>query len=116
MIHITFCPLFFIYYFNIRYKQKDGKSNDPKWILNKDKYNPGHNKAPQSFCPVLLSNNHFKNGRDKLEIDDTCFEEGERVLCAMKWGLVPSWSPGIQDLNIYRYIYLVKIEKHFWRE
>lgn len=60
------------------YRGKDGKERKPEWKLNEDRYKPGHNVAPQSYCPLLIRGKHL--GKDE-----------DRVLCAMKWGLVPTW-------------------------
>nr|CAB3253394.1 embryonic stem cell-specific 5-hydroxymethylcytosine-binding protein-like [Phallusia mammillata] len=74
-----------------RYKRKNGCKKNPKWVKNKDKYYPSHNKAPQSYSPILLNGNHFLNaGNDCPYVSG----DDERVLCAMRWGLIPKWFKG----------------------
>nr|XP_056715673.1 abasic site processing protein HMCES [Euleptes europaea] len=62
------------------YLDKQGRRRHPEW-KDADKYSPSYNKCPQSNNPVLLSLQHF-------EKDSSSFE---RVLVAMRWGLVPAW-------------------------
>ena len=66
-----------------RYKRKDGKYSKPSWGKSQEKYHPGYNKAPQSYCPILVSGAHFNNGSNF-----------DRNLEAMRWGLIPSWFKG----------------------
>nr|XP_057924898.1 abasic site processing protein HMCES isoform X2 [Doryrhamphus excisus] len=64
------------------YRNRRGQRRQPGWRDgDADKYRPSYNKSPQSMSPVLLSHRHF----DKNAPAD------ERVLAAMRWGLVPSW-------------------------
>ncbi|KAL8212557.1 UNVERIFIED_CONTAM: hypothetical protein K2H54_050669 [Gekko kuhli] len=62
------------------YRDKQGRRRHPEW-KNADKYSPSYNKCPQSISPVLLSQQH-------LEKDSS---SSERVLVAMRWGLIPAW-------------------------
>ncbi|XP_056380804.1 abasic site processing protein HMCES [Hyla sarda] len=65
-----------------QYKDKDGQVRCPQWRDgDSDKYQPSYNKSPQSNSPVLLSLKHFQKDADS----------SERVLAAMRWGLIPSW-------------------------
>ena len=75
-----------------RYRKKDGSYSNPSWDKNKDKYVPSSNKAPQSYCPVLVGGNHVNP------------EPCERSLAAMRWGLIPSWFKGKfkQNLSVFR--------------
>ncbi|XP_002125484.2 abasic site processing protein HMCES-like isoform X1 [Ciona intestinalis] len=68
-----------------RYRDKSGKEKEPEWKLNKDKYNPSYNKAPQSYCPILINEKHLS---DNVEV------ENNRVIVGMRWGLVPNWFTG----------------------
>ncbi|XP_054834669.1 abasic site processing protein HMCES [Eublepharis macularius] len=61
------------------YHDKQGRQQHPEW-KNADKYSPSYNKCPQSNNPVLLSRQHFEKD-----------SSSERVLVAMRWGLVPGW-------------------------
>ncbi|KAM9325347.1 abasic site processing protein HMCES [Gastrophryne carolinensis] len=64
------------------YKDKKGERKRPSWRDgDADKYQPSYNKCPQSNSPVLLSLKHFQKDADS----------SERVLAAMRWGLIPSW-------------------------
>ncbi|XP_075430653.1 abasic site processing protein HMCES [Ascaphus truei] len=64
------------------YQDKQGRRTCPKWRDGDcDRYQPSYNKSPQSNSPVLLSLKHFQKDA----------ESSERVLAAMRWGLVPSW-------------------------
>ena len=54
-----------------------GTARDP------DRYCPSY-KSPQSSSPGLLSRLHLKKGADSPE----------RIVAAMRWGLVPSWFKG----------------------
>ncbi|OCT85834.1 hypothetical protein XELAEV_18024003mg [Xenopus laevis] len=64
------------------YQDKQGRQKCPKWRDgDTDKYQPSYNKSPQSNNPVLLSLKHFQKDADS----------SERVLAAMRWGLIPSW-------------------------
>ncbi|XP_028574994.2 abasic site processing protein HMCES [Podarcis muralis] len=62
------------------YRDNQGKRRCPEW-KNADKYSPSYNKSPQSNSPVLLSRQHFEKDANS----------SERVLVAMRWGLVPAW-------------------------
>ncbi|XP_075794944.1 abasic site processing protein HMCES isoform X2 [Pelodiscus sinensis] len=62
------------------YRDIHGRTRHPEW-RDADKYSPSYNKSPQSNSPVLLSRRHFEKDADS----------SERVLAAMRWGLVPSW-------------------------
>jgi len=75
-----------------RYRTKDGSEANPSWVKNKDKYIPSHNKAPQSYCPVLLGGNHFQREDEKLDWRPAA---DERVLAGMRWGLIPNWFKGM---------------------
>ncbi|KAG8435924.1 hypothetical protein GDO86_007137 [Hymenochirus boettgeri] len=64
------------------YQDKEGRKKCPQWRDgNIDKYHPSYNRSPQSNSPVLLSLKHFQKDADS----------SERVLAAMRWGLIPSW-------------------------
>ncbi|PIO15327.1 hypothetical protein AB205_0112250 [Aquarana catesbeiana] len=64
------------------YQNKRGERKRPGWRDgDSDKYKPSYNKCPQSNSPVLLSLKHFQKDADS----------SERVLAAMRWGLIPSW-------------------------
>lgn len=66
------------------YQNKRGERKRPGWRDgDSDKYKPSYNKCPQSNSPVLLSLKHFQKDADS----------SERVLAAMRWGLIPSWFP-----------------------
>ncbi|XP_060095690.1 abasic site processing protein HMCES [Heteronotia binoei] len=62
------------------YQDKQGRTRYPDW-KNADKYSPSYNKCPQSNNPVLLSQQHFEKDSSS----------SERVLVAMRWGLIPAW-------------------------
>ncbi|XP_077181537.1 abasic site processing protein HMCES [Paroedura picta] len=62
------------------YRDKLGRRRHPEW-KNADQYSPSYNKCPQSNNPVLLSQQHFEKDSSS----------SERVLVAMRWGLIPSW-------------------------
>lgn len=72
-----------------RYKGKDGKTQEPQWRDggSGQKYYPSYNISPQSYTPVLLSSQHFKD-----KVSETPMPE--RVLQPMRWGLIPSWYHG----------------------
>ena len=70
------------------YKKRDGSSTTPLWSKNKDKFTPGFNKAPQSYCPVLVQSQLDGDGEILV---------GDRSLAAMKWGLIPSWFSGKKE-------------------
>uniref|UniRef100_A0A8C5PH64 Abasic site processing protein HMCES n=1 Tax=Leptobrachium leishanense TaxID=445787 RepID=A0A8C5PH64_9ANUR len=64
------------------YRDRAGHRRSPEWRDgDRDKYQPSYNKAPQSHSPVLLSLKHLQKDADS----------SERVLTAMRWGLIPSW-------------------------
>ncbi|KAM8930163.1 abasic site processing protein HMCES isoform 2-T2 [Pelodytes ibericus] len=64
------------------YRDKHGRKKCPQWRDgDPEKYHPSYNKTPQSTSPVLLSLKHFQKDADP----------SDRVLTAMRWGLVPSW-------------------------
>ncbi|XP_053325389.1 abasic site processing protein HMCES [Spea bombifrons] len=64
------------------YRDKRGTRKCPQWRDgDATKYTPSYNKAPQSTSPVLVSLKHFQTDADS----------SERVLAAMRWGLIPSW-------------------------
>ncbi|CAJ0964383.1 unnamed protein product [Ranitomeya imitator] len=64
------------------YKDKRGQRKRPQWRDgDAENYRPSYNKSPQSNSPVLLSMKHFQKDADS----------SERVLAAMRWGLIPSW-------------------------
>jgi len=65
------------------YKDKGGKSQNPEWKLNLERYKPGLNVAPQSYCPVLINGRHL--------FDHYPREECKQVLTTMRWGLVNTW-------------------------
>ncbi|XP_076805996.1 abasic site processing protein HMCES-like [Clavelina lepadiformis] len=72
-----------------KYNTKDGRQVKPTWSKNQDKYYPSYNKAPQSYCPIILNGKHLQDGEDfNLSVAD------ERTLVAMRWGLIPSWFSG----------------------
>ncbi|XP_038267357.1 abasic site processing protein HMCES isoform X2 [Dermochelys coriacea] len=62
------------------YRDNHGRTRQPEW-RDADKYSPSYNKSPQSNSPVLVSRRHFEKDADS----------SERVLAAMRWGLVPAW-------------------------
>ncbi|XP_062977418.1 abasic site processing protein HMCES [Elgaria multicarinata webbii] len=62
------------------YHDNQGRRRHPEW-KNADKYSPSYNKSPHSNSPVLLSRQHFEKDSSS----------SERVLVAMRWGLVPAW-------------------------
>ncbi|KAM6470393.1 abasic site processing protein HMCES isoform 1-T2 [Liasis olivaceus] len=62
------------------YHNNQGERKYPEW-KNADKYSPSFNKSPQSNTPVLLSRQHFEKDASS----------SERILVAMRWGLVPVW-------------------------
>ncbi|XP_066473843.1 abasic site processing protein HMCES [Tiliqua scincoides] len=62
------------------YCDNQGRARYPEW-KNADKYSPSYNKSPHSNNPVLLSRQHFEKDASS----------SERVLVAMRWGLVPAW-------------------------
>ncbi|CAN0189017.1 unnamed protein product [Lampetra planeri] len=65
------------------YRDRRGRRTVPAWRDgDATKYRPSFNKSPSTFCPVLVSKRHFCQDA----------EPGERVLAAMRWGLVPLWS------------------------
>jgi len=64
-----------------KYKNKQGKDEEPEWKLNTDRYRAGHNIAPTSYCPVLISSDHLESKEN----------HAERSLACMRWGLVPNW-------------------------
>ncbi|XP_036595148.1 abasic site processing protein HMCES isoform X2 [Trichosurus vulpecula] len=63
-----------------RYIDSDGQEQLPDW-KDEHKYFPSYNKSPQSNSPVLLSRLHFEKDADPCD----------RVIAAMRWGLIPSW-------------------------
>ncbi|XP_038596520.1 abasic site processing protein HMCES [Tachyglossus aculeatus] len=63
-----------------RYRDRRGQPRLPDW-KDPDKYLPSYNKSPQSNSPVLLSRQHLEKNADS----------SERVIAAMRWGLIPSW-------------------------
>ncbi|KAM4650348.1 abasic site processing protein HMCES [Discoglossus pictus] len=64
------------------YRDKQGRRKCPQWKDgDADKYHPSYNKSPQSNSPVLLSLKHLQKDADS----------SERVIAAMRWGLIPSW-------------------------
>lgn len=67
------------------YTSADGKKFTPTWkdVHSNVDYNPCYNIAPGSFSPVLIKSSHLEEVPDDL-----------RVLCPMKWGLIPSWYQG----------------------
>ncbi|KAM5127213.1 abasic site processing protein HMCES [Mantella aurantiaca] len=66
------------------YRNKAGERKRPGWRDgDSDRYKPSYNKCPQSNNPVLLSRRHLHKDA----------ESSERVLAAMRWGLIPSWFP-----------------------
>ena len=87
----NFCTLWIdhIKLFFFSYKLKDGVVENPIWVGSNKKYIPSHNKAPQSFCPILLHKRHF-NTDEELKCDETT----QYVLCCMRWGLIPNWFMG----------------------
>nr|XP_016847126.1 PREDICTED: embryonic stem cell-specific 5-hydroxymethylcytosine-binding protein [Anolis carolinensis] len=62
------------------YRDTQGRRRHPEW-KNADQYKPSYNKSPQSNNPVLLSLKHFEKDAGS----------SERILMAMRWGLVPTW-------------------------
>ncbi|XP_039338175.1 abasic site processing protein HMCES [Mauremys reevesii] len=62
------------------YRDNYGRTRQPEW-RDADKYSPSYNKSPQSNSPVLVSRRHFEKDADS----------SERVIAAMRWGLVPAW-------------------------
>ncbi|XP_020653746.1 abasic site processing protein HMCES [Pogona vitticeps] len=62
------------------YRDNEGRRRHPEW-KNADRYSPSYNKSPQSNSPVLLSRKHFEKD----------VSSSERILVAMRWGLIPSW-------------------------
>ncbi|KAM9133274.1 abasic site processing protein HMCES isoform 2-T2 [Pangshura tecta] len=62
------------------YRDNRGRIRQPEW-RDADKYSPSYNKSPQSNSPVLVSRRHFEKDADS----------SERVIAAMRWGLVPAW-------------------------
>lgn len=65
----------------------------PKWVTisgKTDTYHPSPNIGPKSFTPVLVSPKRFGDEFGLEESDD-------RILCEMKWGLIPSWHKGLED-------------------
>ncbi|XP_030425472.1 abasic site processing protein HMCES isoform X3 [Gopherus evgoodei] len=62
------------------YRDNHGRIRQPEW-RDADKYSPSYNKSPQSNSPVLVSRRHFEKDADS----------SERVIAAMRWGLVPAW-------------------------
>ena len=64
-----------------KYENKQGKEEKPEWKLNTDRYKAGHNVAPTSYCPVLISSHHLESKEN----------HAERSLACMRWGLVPNW-------------------------
>lgn len=78
-----------------RYTNSNGRVVNPKWReSDKEKYKCSYNKAPMSFCPVLMHINHLEK-ETPLQTDH--FENNqnsndhERVITSMKWGLIPPW-------------------------
>ncbi|KAJ7316887.1 hypothetical protein JRQ81_003049 [Phrynocephalus forsythii] len=62
------------------YRDNQGRRRHPEW-KNAERYSPSYNKSPQSNSPVLLSRKHFEKD----------VSSSERILVAMRWGLIPSW-------------------------
>jgi len=69
-----------------RYQTQKGDNVEPVWISGVKKYEPSHNKAPQSYNPVLLHKSHFSDHEAANYHEATDF-----VLCSMRWGLIPNW-------------------------
>ncbi|XP_069499446.1 abasic site processing protein HMCES [Ambystoma mexicanum] len=64
------------------YRDVHGRRRCPEWKAgDATKYRPSYNKAPQSNNPVLVSGRHFDKDADT----------SDRVIAAMRWGLIPSW-------------------------
>lgn len=75
------------------YKDKCGIRRKPKWAKvsgRHDDYRPSPNIGPKSFTPVLVSPQKFDK---EVPVD----ENDDRILCEMKWGLVPSWHKGSEE-------------------
>jgi len=53
----------------------------PEWIDQKHSYKAQYNQAPTNYLPILLSKKH---------VDPSC-DVNQRVLMAMRWGLIPSY-------------------------
>jgi len=60
------------------YKDANGKQCRPIWTNTELKYKPSYNMGPQDVLPCVVSGSHFE-------------KQDGRVLCAMIWGMIPSW-------------------------
>ena len=75
------------------YKDKCGIKRKPKWAKvsgKHDDYRPSPNIGPKAFTPVLVSPKKFDK---EVAVD----ENDDRVLCEMKWGLIPAWHKGLEE-------------------
>ncbi|XP_054919353.2 abasic site processing protein HMCES-like isoform X1 [Dermacentor andersoni] len=78
--------------FACQYKDRTGAYKCPEWRdLNQGgTYEPSYNVPPKSYCPVLVDNHQLRADMPS-----------ERVLTAMRWGLIPTWYPGDpQDFSV----------------
>ncbi|XP_072015837.1 abasic site processing protein HMCES-like [Amphiura filiformis] len=77
-------------------QQSDGTQYTPK------KYWPSYNLSPTQVMPVLVSSSHFDKQQNNNESDTKTQSVGERELCPMQWGLVPSWHKGNPSTVSYK--------------
>ncbi|KAJ6668353.1 hypothetical protein lerEdw1_015730 [Lerista edwardsae] len=90
------------------YCDNQGRRRYPEW-QNADQYSPSYNKSPHSNSPVLLSRQHFEKDASS----------SERVLVAMRWGLVPAWfkeaDPSKMQYNTSNCRSDTMMEKHSYK-
>lgn len=72
------------------YKDANGIQRKLTWAKTELKYDPSYNMCPRDVLPCITSGSHFEG------------EKEERVLCAMTWGMIPSWYQASYNI---RFIY-----------
>ena len=73
-----------------KYRDRNGNEKQPQWTTTSGKdsrYWPSPNIGPNTTTPVLVS-------PQKIAKDASVDLNEERVICEMKWGLIPSWHKG----------------------
>lgn len=73
-----------------KYRDRNGNEKQPQWTTTSGKesrYWPSPNIGPSTTTPILVSPNKIAKHAN-VDCDE------ERVICEMKWGLIPSWHKG----------------------
>lgn len=79
-----------------QYQDASGQYRCPRWVdvNSQGQYQPAYNICPRTYNPVMLSSSLAPKGVRERGSMKAEHDGSERLMTAMRWGLVPSWHTG----------------------